>query len=206
MGVPPLRFRPALSRSIIVLSPPSSPCRLQTCIGGSCLSLALKTVMAHGLPARVGKNVSDEWLWNCQGTLRGTIPLHLSRWKPCFVRVFLERFLIFIDIPQKSHWEISNYYISFMLFLFPQVYLLILPYSNVVPAPESHRSVASLLSSQSRIPFSGRYSLVKLHGFTPPIFTPQFRAKQKHRKMPTTQAEFLLSEGKPLTVLGQSQW
>ena len=34
---------------------------------------------------------------------------------------------------------------------------------------------------------------------------PQFRAKQKHRKMPTTQAEFLLSEGKPLTVLGQSQ-
>ena len=35
---------------------------------------------------------------------------------------------------------------------------------------------------------------------------PQFRAKQKHRKMPTTQAEFLLSEGKPLTVLGQSQW
>ena len=36
--------------------------------------------------------------------------------------------------------------------------------------------------------------------------SPQFRAKQKHRKMPTTQAEFLLSEGKPLTVLGQSQW
>ena len=33
----------------------------------------------------------------------------------------------------------------------------------------------------------------------------QFGAKQKHRKMPTTQAEFLLSEGKPLTVLGQSQ-
>ena len=28
MGVPPLRFRPALSRSIIVLPPPSSPCRL----------------------------------------------------------------------------------------------------------------------------------------------------------------------------------
>ena len=118
----------------------------------------------------------------------------------------MERFLIFIDIPQNSCWEISDYYISFTLFLFPQMYLLILPYSNVVPAPESHRSVASLLSSQSRIPFSGRYSLVKLHGFTPPIFTPQFRAKQKHRKMPTTQAEFLLSEGKPLTVLGQSQW
>ena len=34
----------------------------------------------------------------------------------------------------------------------------------------------------------------------------QFGTKQKHRKMPTTQAEFLLSEGKPLTVLGQSQW
>ena len=33
----------------------------------------------------------------------------------------------------------------------------------------------------------------------------QFGTKQKHRKMPTTQAEFLLSEGKPLTVLGQSQ-
>lgn len=38
----------------------------------------------------------------------------------------------------------------------------LLPYSNAVPAPESHRSVASLLSSQSRIPFSGRCSLVKL--------------------------------------------
>lgn len=52
----------------------------------------------------------------------------------------------------------------------PLTYLFMLPYSNVVLAPESHRSVASLLSSQSRIPFSGRYALVKLHGFTPPIF------------------------------------
>ena len=43
------------------------------------------------------------------------------------------------------------------------------PYSNVVPAPESHWSVASLISSQSHIPFSGGYSLVKLHGFPPPI-------------------------------------
>ena len=40
------------------------------------------------------------------------------------------------------------------------------PYSNAVPTPEFHRSVALLLSSQSRIPFSGRYALVKLHGFT----------------------------------------
>jgi len=40
------------------------------------------------------------------------------------------------------------------------------PYSNAVPAPEFHRSVALLLSSQSRIPFSGGYALVKLHGFT----------------------------------------
>ena len=52
-------------------------------------------------------------------------------------------------------------------------------YSNVVPAPESHRSVASLLSSQSRIPFSGRYALVKLHGFTPPIFILSIRDKPK---------------------------
>ena len=36
MGVPPLRFRPALSRSIIVLPPPSSPCRLLSGSGGSC--------------------------------------------------------------------------------------------------------------------------------------------------------------------------
>ena len=70
-------------------------------------------------------------------------------------------------------------YISFTLFLFPQMYLLILPYSNVVPAPESHRSVASLLSSQSRIPFSGRYKLVKLHGFIPPIFIPSISGKTK---------------------------
>ena len=40
------------------------------------------------------------------------------------------------------------------------------PYSNAVPAPEFHRSVASLLSSQSRIPFSGGYELVKLHSLT----------------------------------------
>ena len=57
--------------------------------------------------------------------------------------------------------------------------LFMLPYSNVVPAPESHRSVASLLSSQSRIPFSGRYALVKLHGFTPPIFILSIRDKPK---------------------------
>jgi len=40
------------------------------------------------------------------------------------------------------------------------------PYSNAVPAPEFHRSVALLLSSQSRIPFSGGYELVKLHRLT----------------------------------------
>ena len=40
------------------------------------------------------------------------------------------------------------------------------PYSNVVPAPEFHRGVALLLSSQSRIPFSGGYKLVKLHSLT----------------------------------------
>lgn len=39
-------------------------------------------------------------------------------------------------------------------------------YSNAVPAPEFHRSVALLLSSQSRIPFSGGYELVKLQSFT----------------------------------------
>ena len=76
-------------------------------------------VVAHCLPARVGENVSDEWVWTCQGTLRGIIPLHLSRWKQGFVRAFWERFLIFIDIPQKSHRKISNYYIPFTLFLFP---------------------------------------------------------------------------------------
>ena len=40
MGVSPLRFRPALSRSIIVLSPPSSPCRLLSGSVVPCLSLA----------------------------------------------------------------------------------------------------------------------------------------------------------------------
>ena len=40
------------------------------------------------------------------------------------------------------------------------------PYSNAVPAPEFHRSVALLLSPQSRIPFSGGYELVKLHSLT----------------------------------------
>ena len=40
------------------------------------------------------------------------------------------------------------------------------PYSNVVPAPEFHHGVALLLSSQSRIPFSGGYELVKLHSLT----------------------------------------
>ena len=82
------------------------------------------------------------------------------------------------------------------------MYLLILPYSNVVPAPEFHRGVALLLSSQSRIPFSGGYELVKLHSLTSQ--SPHLKNK-KHRKTLTTQAEFLLSEGKPLTVLGQSQ-
>ena len=59
MGVPPLRFRPALSRSIIVL-----PCRRR--LAGSKPALKARgrrsriTVMAHGLPALVGKNVSDE--------------------------------------------------------------------------------------------------------------------------------------------------
>ena len=61
----------------------------------------------------------------------------------------------------------------------PLTYLFMLPYPNVVPATESHRSVASLLSSQSRIPFSGRYALVKLHGFTPPIFILSIRDKTK---------------------------
>jgi len=40
MGVSPLRFRPALSRSIIVLPPPSSPCRLLADIWSPWLSLA----------------------------------------------------------------------------------------------------------------------------------------------------------------------
>ena len=40
------------------------------------------------------------------------------------------------------------------------------PYPNAVPAPEFHRGVALLLSSQSRIPFSGGYELVKLHSLT----------------------------------------
>ena len=40
------------------------------------------------------------------------------------------------------------------------------PYSNAVPTQEFHRSVALLLSSQSRIPFSGGYELVKLHSLT----------------------------------------
>ena len=40
MGVSPLRFRPALSRSIIVLPPPSSPCWLLSGSGCPWLSLA----------------------------------------------------------------------------------------------------------------------------------------------------------------------
>lgn len=43
---------------------------------------------------------------------------------------------------------------------------MLLPYSNTVPTLEFHRSVALLLSSQSRIPFSGRYEIVKLHSLT----------------------------------------
>ena len=53
---------------------------------------------------------------------------------------------------------------SSKIFITPQNMLP--PYSNVVPAPEFHRSVALLLSSQSRIPFSGGYELVKLHSLT----------------------------------------
>ena len=59
MGVSPLRFRPALSRSIIVL-----PRRRR--LAGCYLAVEArgcrshKTVMAQGLPARVGENVSDE--------------------------------------------------------------------------------------------------------------------------------------------------
>ena len=75
------------------------------------------------------------------------------------------------------------------------------PYSNAVPAPEFHRSVALLLSSQSRIPFSGGYELVKLHSLTSRSPHPK---NKKHRKTLTTQAGFLLSEDQPLTVLGSS--
>ena len=75
------------------------------------------------------------------------------------------------------------------------------PYSNAVPAPEFHRSVALLLSSQSRIPFSGGYELVKLHSLTS---QPPHLKSKKHRKTLTTQAGFLLSEDQPLTVLGSS--
>ena len=74
------------------------------------------------------------------------------------------------------------------------------PYSNAVPAPEFHRSVALLLSSQSRIPFSGGYELVKLHSLT----SRSHPKNKKHRKTLTTQAGFLLSEDQPLTVLGSS--
>ena len=71
----------------------------------------------------------------------------------------------------------------------PQIMLP--PYSNAVPAPEFHRSVALLLSSQSRIPFSGGYEIVKLHSLTSQ--SPHLENK-KHRKTLTTQAGFLLSE------------
>ena len=53
---------------------------------------------------------------------------------------------------------------SSKIFITPQNMLP--PYSNVVPAPEFHRGVVLLLSSQSRIPFSGGYELVKLHSLT----------------------------------------
>ena len=75
------------------------------------------------------------------------------------------------------------------------------PYSNAVPVPEFHRSVALLLSSQSRIPFSGGYELVKLQSLTSRSPHPK---NKKHRKMLTTQVGFLLSEDQPLTVLGSS--
>ena len=75
------------------------------------------------------------------------------------------------------------------------------PYSNAVPAPEFHRSVALLLSSQSRIPFSGGYEIVKLHSLTSQ--SPHLKNK-KHRKTRTAQAGFLLSESSSLTVLGSS--
>ena len=80
-------------------------------------------------------------------------------------------------------------------------YNMLPPYSNAVPAPEFHRSVALLLSSQSRIPFSGGYELVKLQSLTS---QPPHLKSKKHRKTLTTQAGFLLSEDQPLTVLGSS--
>ena len=75
------------------------------------------------------------------------------------------------------------------IFSAPQIMLP--PYSNAVPAPEFHRSVALLLSSQSRIPFSGGYELVKLHSLTS---QPTHLKNKKHRKTLTTQAGVLLSE------------
>ena len=59
MGVSPLRFRPAFSRSIIVLPRRR---RLTGCYLAfeTCGCRSHKLVMAHGLPARVGENVSDE--------------------------------------------------------------------------------------------------------------------------------------------------
>ena len=76
---------------------------------------------------------------------------------------------------------------------------MLLPYSNTVPTLEFHRSVALLLSSQSRIPFSGGQKIVKLHGLTS---QPPNLKNKKHPQTRTTQAEFLLSENQPLTVLG----
>jgi len=76
---------------------------------------------------------------------------------------------------------------------------MLLPYSNTVPTLEFHRSVALLLFSQSRIPFSGGQKIVKLHGLTS---QPPNLKNKKHPQTRTTQAEFLLSENQPLTVLG----
>ena len=118
MGLPPLRFRPALSRSIEVsLSYPHHR-RLVGCYPAvearGCRSH--KMVMAQGLPARVGENVSDEWLCTCQGTWRGTIPLHLSRQKWGFVRVFCKKIFRAGDTSHVVGIEVGQKFTCFQLF------------------------------------------------------------------------------------------
>ena len=63
--------------------------------------------MAHGLPARVGENVSDEWIWSCQGTFERASANTIYRGEngvllECFKKIFEFVSIREFSFPQKS--------------------------------------------------------------------------------------------------------
>ena len=74
--------------------------------------------------------------------------------------ILLIPMLLYSSLPQGNGCLCCFKYVHIIP---PKKLLLSPPYSNAVPAPESHPGVASLLSSQSHISFSGGYSVVKVH-------------------------------------------